>query len=298
MAHCLAERVSCEEFFYLSSTGLNRVHVFQLDDEELQQKQGEMQWVPRIARALTEDRFVLYCQTILDTHDNLEQNNHYEIWIRLIDEDGDVALPVSFIPAAERYSLMPTIDRWVIRKTFSMYKEAYQGKHGKTFDTCAINLSGESLSDDKFLDFINEQFAIYDIPLRAISFEITETAAISNLVKAIQFIKELRGRDAALHWMISARACHRSTISRICLSITSKSTALLSETLPKSRFIMPWWSPSTRLVTSWVFRLSRSASRPTRFSRRSGKSVSILHRVMPLTGRNRWKIISSGDLAS
>lgn len=182
-----------EACYVAKDKGRNRVHVFQLDDEELQQKHGEMQWVPRIARALTEDRFVLYCQTIMNTRDSQQQNSHYEILIRLIDEAGEVAPPSSFIPAAERYSLMPTIDRWVIRKTFSMYKEAYQGKNKKYLDTCAINLSGESLSDDRFLDFINEQFAVYNIPPRAISFEITETAAISNLVKAIQFIKELRG---------------------------------------------------------------------------------------------------------
>lgn len=182
-----------EACYVAKDKGRNRVHVFQLDDKELQQKHGEMQWVPRIAHALTEDRFVLYCQTIADTRENHGQGGHYEILIRLIDEEGDVALPASFIPAAERYSLMPTIDRWVIRKVFSAYKDAYQGKNSKTLDTCAINLSGESLGDDKFLGFIHEQFEIYDIPPRAISFEITETAAIANLVKAIQFIKELRG---------------------------------------------------------------------------------------------------------
>ena len=182
-----------EACYVAKDKGRNRVHVFQLDDEELQQKHGEMQWVPRIAHALTEDRFVLYCQTIANTRETQAQSSHYEILIRLIDEEGDVALPASFIPAAERYSLMPTIDRWVIRKVFSAYKEAYQGRNSKTLDTCAINLSGESLSDDKFLGFIQEQFEIYDIPPRAISFEITETAAIANLAKAIQFIKELRG---------------------------------------------------------------------------------------------------------
>jgi len=110
----------------------------------------------------------------------------------LIDEMGEVALPSSFIPAAERYSLMPTIDRWVIRKAFSTYKDAY-GKNIRALDVWAINLSGESLNDDKFLGFIHEQFGVYDIPPRAICFEITETAAIANLAKAIQFIKELKG---------------------------------------------------------------------------------------------------------
>jgi len=182
-----------EACYVAKDKGRNRVHIFQPDDAELQQKHGEMQWVPRIAHALTEDRFILYCQAILQTHDGHEKSSHYEILIRLIDEAGEVALPASFIPAAERYSLMPTIDRWVIRKVFSAYKDAYQGNNSKTLDTCAINLSGESLNDEKFLGFIHEQFAVYDIPPRAICFEITETSAITNLAKAIQFIKELRG---------------------------------------------------------------------------------------------------------
>jgi diguanylate cyclase (GGDEF)-like protein/PAS domain S-box-containing protein len=168
--------------------GRNRVHVFQSDDEELLQQRGEMQWVSRITKALAENRFCLYSQTIAAIAPTVTQEIHYEILLRLRDEEGNLVAPMAFIPAAERYNLMPTIDRWVIKTLFMSLSLAEHD--GKTI--YAINLSGTSINDDQFISFLREQFGLYQVPPQSICFEITETVAIANLTKASQFISELQ----------------------------------------------------------------------------------------------------------
>lgn len=168
--------------------GRNRVHIFQSDDEELLQQRGEMQWVSWITKALAENRFCLYSQIIAAIAPTATQETHYEILLRLRDEEGNLVAPMAFIPAAERYNLMPTIDRWVIETLFKSWSLAEHD--GKTI--YAINLSGTSINDDQFISFLREQFALYQVPPESICFEITETVAIANLTKASQFIRELQ----------------------------------------------------------------------------------------------------------
>jgi diguanylate cyclase (GGDEF)-like protein/PAS domain S-box-containing protein len=179
--------------------GRNRVHLFRPDDQDLLQQRGEMQWATRISRALEEDRFCLYYQTITAIKPTSQNGEHYEVLLRLQDETGKLVSPMAFIPAAERYGLMHLIDRWVIRALF-----ASQGQHYRdTWKQCeiqgnfceslyAINLSGASINDDRFIEFLHEQFRLYQIPPQLICFEITETVAIANLTKASQFIRELK----------------------------------------------------------------------------------------------------------
>lgn len=174
--------------------GRNRVHVYHSDDKELQQRYGEMQWVPRLAQALTDDRFILYCQPIVPTYDNDKIGAHYEVLLRMMDENNQLVPPGAFIPAAERYNLMPTIDRWVIRETFSIYQKYAHHNPDMQHDICCINLSGASLNDEQFLQFLHEQIDHWQIPSNVICFEITETIAIANLAKAVHFIKELKKR--------------------------------------------------------------------------------------------------------
>jgi diguanylate cyclase (GGDEF)-like protein/PAS domain S-box-containing protein len=168
--------------------GRNRVHIFQSDDEELLQQRGEMQWVGRITKALAENRFCLYSQTIAAIAPTTIQENHCEILLRLRDEQGILVAPMAFIPAAERYNLMPTIDRWVIN---TLFKHWSLTKHDSN-TTYAINLSGTSINDDQFISFLHKQFALYQVPPHSICFEITETVAIANLTKASQLIRELQ----------------------------------------------------------------------------------------------------------
>ncbi|MGL4316844.1 MAG: EAL domain-containing protein [Pseudomonas sp.] len=165
--------------------GRNRVHTFQPGDSELSLRVGEMSWVQRIHRALEENRFRLYAQRIVALHE--KESDHLEILLRLQDEDGQLIGPGSFIPAAERYGLMPLIDRWVVRHTL----EALAGQVAEPLN-CAVNLSGASIGDHDFLGFIREQFTVHGVAPQSICFEITETAAIANLADATRFINELK----------------------------------------------------------------------------------------------------------
>ena len=171
--------------------GRNRVQVYHPDDSELSIRFGEMAWIQRLHVALEENRFCLYAQEIaaLDP----QEGSHIEILLRLHDESGRTILPDSFIPAAERYGLMTALDRWVVRSVFQVIRQCLdEGREGP-LAMCAINLSGSSIGDDKFLDYLQRLFTEYRIAPQMICFEITETSAIANLGSAIRFINELKG---------------------------------------------------------------------------------------------------------
>lgn len=141
---------------------------------------------------IDDERFMLYCQPIVPLTAKGSQQQHFEILIRKIGLDGEITMPTAFIPSAERYHLMPNIDRWVIKNTFSAYRKLLDKSQEKCNYLFSINLSGTSLGDKSFLGYIREQFAIYAIPPSAICFEITETAAIVNLKNTINLFTALR----------------------------------------------------------------------------------------------------------
>ncbi|PYY69039.1 PAS domain S-box protein [Pseudomonas jessenii] len=173
--------------------GRNRVQVYHPDDSELSLRFGEMAWVQRLHMALEEDRFCLYAQEIAPLGHVDQDGGHIEILLRLHDEAGRMILPDSFIPAAERYGLMSSLDRWVVQNVFKVIAQCRAEQHRGPLAMCAINLSGTTIGDEAFLDFLREQFVTYSIPPEMICFEITETSAISNLGSAIRFINELKG---------------------------------------------------------------------------------------------------------
>jgi diguanylate cyclase (GGDEF)-like protein/PAS domain S-box-containing protein len=152
--------------------GRNRVHVFSPDDEELAMRQGEMQWVEKIRLGLEQQRFFLYGQPIVPFNNN-DEGLHFEALLRYRDDRGNIIPPGAYLPAAERYNLAPELDRWII-------------------SLCSVNLSGLSLSDETMLKFISEQFEQWAVPTNKVCFEITETAAISNLSHATHFINQLK----------------------------------------------------------------------------------------------------------
>jgi len=167
--------------------GRNRVHLLQPDDKSLTERRGQMQWIHRIQEALEGDRFRLYYQPIQHIKGR-ETGPHGEILLRMLSDQGEIIAPGAFLPSAERYHLMPEVDRWVVRNTF---KEMLK-TNSYSMDTCSINLSGQSLSDEKFLDFIVHEIDSSGISPRNLCFEITETAVIANLSNATRFISVLR----------------------------------------------------------------------------------------------------------
>lgn len=169
--------------------GGNRIHLFQPDDVELAKRQGEMRWVARINDALENNRLTLFAQEIRHIATRDEKAAHYELLLRMIDEEGYLISPGTFIPAAERYKLMYTIDRWVIKEALTQY-----AAHPAQFDNAifTINLSGFSLTQDGLYDYIHEKFEETGVPPQRFCFEVTETAAISNLNRAHDLILELK----------------------------------------------------------------------------------------------------------
>ncbi len=172
--------------------GRNRVHVYMADDDATSRRQGEMQWVHRIHEALSEDRFVLYYQTIAPLQQRREKR-HCEILVRMLNPDGSLVPPMAFIPGAERYNLMADIDRWVIRNTLTALA-GLRVSEPHIPEMVSINLSTQSLCDDDLLPFVLNQLERTGVEPRRICFEITETAAIANLSRARQFITALQAR--------------------------------------------------------------------------------------------------------
>ncbi len=190
--HTLASALSAADAacYLAKDKGRNRVQVYRPEDSEVALRRGEMEWVHRLHRALAEDRLCLFSQPIRAMHAPDAHSHHEELLVRLIDEQNELILPIAFIPAAERYHMMPSIDRWVIRTAFRVITE--QRAAGDTSGTYAINISGASIGDDQFLDYVRENFARFRIPHAAICFEITETTAVTSLSKAAEFIGALR----------------------------------------------------------------------------------------------------------
>ncbi|MGI9203512.1 MAG: EAL domain-containing protein [Woeseiaceae bacterium] len=170
--------------------GRNQVHLYQ--DSDASTRHEEMKWVSRITSAVEENRLELFYQPIVSIgKENGHARGHYELLLRMRDEKGELVGPDQFIPAAERYNLMSTLDRWVIRQALSQLADRSSGADRAHF-TLAINLSGTSLSEDRFLEFVIEELEKQNLPQGAICFEITETAAISNLSRVIHFMQALK----------------------------------------------------------------------------------------------------------
>jgi diguanylate cyclase (GGDEF)-like protein len=173
--------------------GRDRVHVYQDNAATLVQRNEQMRWVGRIHSALRADRFKLYGQLIQPLRRAAEP--HVEVLLRLVDDEGALFSPGSFLPAAERYHLMPAIDRWVIAHTFALLR-----KQRTSAPVCSINLSGQSMSDESFLEFILAELGNARVPCHRICFEITETVAIKSLETAKQFM--LRVKDRGCHFSL------------------------------------------------------------------------------------------------
>jgi diguanylate cyclase (GGDEF)-like protein/PAS domain S-box-containing protein len=170
--------------------GRNRVQLYKPDN--VPERHREMQWVAKLTRACDEGRFEIYYQPIVPIGANRHECEHFELMLRLRDESGALVLPAEFIPAAERYNVMPSIDRWVVGQVLDLL--VYRGGEGIRPFTVAVNLSGTSLNDERFLEYLIAELGARALPPGAMCFEITETAAISNLGNVVHFMRELKAR--------------------------------------------------------------------------------------------------------
>lgn len=173
---------------YAKTAGRNRVHVGG-DDANRSGRREDIGWVERIHDAIQREELVLYAQTIRGI-DALPTSPHFEILLRLRDPAGKLVAPGAFIPVAERYHLMPEIDRAVIRSTLTQLAQ-HQACGGGAI-TANINLSGQSLYDPEFFDFIVKTIRETHVPPTWLCFEITETAAIANFSSALALVAGLR----------------------------------------------------------------------------------------------------------
>lgn len=189
----VAMRHADEACYAAKDAGRNRMQEYELGDSRMMQRHGIMEWVTQLDKALDDERLVLNCQRIAPTGSNSNVtglNDHFEILLTMQDELGDMMPPSEFIQAAETYNRMGTVDRWVISHVMD-----WIAAHRAELDKCggfSINVSGHSVNDETFPDFVLEQFARTQAPTGKICFEITETAAIANLDNAIDFMNRMK----------------------------------------------------------------------------------------------------------
>ena len=177
--------------YIAKESGRNQVQIAHMGDRRLQERHGEMQWVARLNAALEQDRFVLYYQPVIPCAKKTPGRKHLEILVRLIDHDGTIISPVSFLPAAEKYNLVTNIDRRVIEHSFKWLAEN-SGGNNQTI-TLSVNLSGQAIGSPDMLKFILDMAEASGAPPEQVIFEVTETAAIANITAATSFMLTLRG---------------------------------------------------------------------------------------------------------
>ncbi len=183
-------RMADSSCYVAKEAGRNRVHVYDESDTAVASRNDELDWYSRLQKALAEDRFVLYAQRIASIQQDGGGYESAEVLIRLLDDEGKIVAPIAFIPAAERYGLMPQIDRWVISRALQMH--ARFARNCRLPARFSINLSGASMADPTLVDFVRQQLTIHRVAPELICFEITETAAVGNFDVAVQMMHGLR----------------------------------------------------------------------------------------------------------
>ncbi|MGQ0750696.1 MAG: EAL domain-containing protein [Betaproteobacteria bacterium] len=188
---------SCYE---AKNKGRDRVQVYRPQDADLSGKHSELQLVSQINRAFEMGEFRLFRQRIVPLTRSASEQPYYEILVRMVDRSGALVPPTGFMPAAERYNLLTSIERWVISSLVEhLHREWQSGAipHQPAPDGSrgcyAVNLSGASINDKSFPEFLRNLLTRYELPHGLLCFEITETTAISNLNKAAELMHELKG---------------------------------------------------------------------------------------------------------
>ena len=179
--------------FTAKEQGRNRVFAFHDAATSQYMRQTSRGWLKRINDALSEGAFTLLYQPIVPIDaPHVVGLPRVEALLRMSDTGGELILPMSFIPVAERYDLMRIIDRWVVERAFSDFRRLAKIRDDPAPAEFSINLSGHTLSSPEFADFMQQKFAEYSVPPHSLFFEITETAAIANVERARTLIEALR----------------------------------------------------------------------------------------------------------
>ena len=176
--------------FSAKAKGRNQVHVYKADDKETVENKHEMRWALAIPEAIRNGSFQLYYQPIQTISDSSRQ--HGEILLRMRDQQNQLIFPDTFIPAAERYDLMPAIDRWVVTNVLQWVQTHLDLLPPE--QEFSINLSGKSFLDPKFMDFLLGVLKEIEVDAKYICFELTETAAVGKFSDAVKFISTFRER--------------------------------------------------------------------------------------------------------
>jgi diguanylate cyclase (GGDEF)-like protein len=179
--------------FTAKEQGRNRVFAFHDTNTTQYMRQTSRGWLKRINDALAEGAFTLLYQPIVPIAEPRTTGiTRVEALLRMSETGGELILPMSFIPVAERYDLMRIIDRWVVERAFADYRRLAKARDNPSPAEFSINLSGHTLSSPEFAQFMQEKFAQYGVPPQCVFFEITETAAIANVERARTLIEALR----------------------------------------------------------------------------------------------------------
>jgi diguanylate cyclase (GGDEF)-like protein/PAS domain S-box-containing protein len=188
-----AADVAC---YVAKDRGRNQVSVYQPGNRSFTERFGDMSWPQRLRSAMSQGRFMLYAQPLMNLQTANDGTHRCEILLRLRDEHGNLVPPSTFIPAAERYGMMPTIDRWVVDQALQTIARRQLGEDDNRV-LYSINLSGSAFGDDGFLAEVQAMFDFHSVCYERVCFEVTETQAIADVAAAARFIGVLRARGAS-----------------------------------------------------------------------------------------------------
>lgn len=189
-SHDAAELLSRADLacYQAKNLGRGRVYIVENNDREVEMQQVQMGHVANVSQAIQENRFYLVKQLIQPVGNGSQQRPHYELLLRLRDRQGKIITPQQFIPVAERYGVITTVDRWVLETTLNCYAQHFASEKALV----SINLSGSSINDERFTNYALDLIQKSQIPGECLCFEITETAAISQMNHARQFIQAMK----------------------------------------------------------------------------------------------------------
>jgi predicted signal transduction protein with EAL and GGDEF domain len=218
--------------------GASRVSVYSARDEALARSSGEIEWLQKLQGAIKEERFTLYYQPIVAAFGTDAEGPSMEVLLRMLDETGKEIQPSEFVHAAERFRLMASVDRWVVQTTLhALSRNAFQLARDRSV---AINISGQTLGDPQFLEFVVECFDRTGIAPIQVCFEIAENAVINNLEHARRFVGVLHGMGCKFTIDDFGSGVGSFSASRRWSWTTSSSMARSCATWRPTRSARPW----------------------------------------------------------